>query len=248
MIPKLFRDNWRAVKKRITYRRLANHWFTAQEIRSLIQAVRPYTMVGFDGLANVFELASAVIDNKIPGDFVECGVWRGGCSAILAQVAVKCDQHRRTHLFDSFEGLPEPVGADGVEAATHSSGKTDGKLVPIGFCAAPYEVAARLLFDVLKLPTDRVVVHRGWFQETLPSARDSVGPIALLRLDGDWYESTKVVLENLYDSVVPGGYVVIDDYGVWEGCRRAVDEFIEKREIETPLTKVDDDVYYLRKN
>jgi hypothetical protein len=86
----------------------------------------------------------------------------------------------------------------------------------------------------------RIHIRQGWFQETLPVAKHEIGPIAVLRLDGDWYDSTKVCLENLYDLVTVGGFVLIDDYGYWEGCRRAVDEFLASRKLEVALNAVDD--------
>ncbi|HUP59862.1 MAG TPA: TylF/MycF/NovP-related O-methyltransferase [Thermoanaerobaculia bacterium] len=87
---------------------------------------------------------------------------------------------------------------------------------------------------------ERVEIRKGWFQDTLPSAKHEIGSIAVLRLDGDWYESTRVCLDNLYDLVAPGGYVIIDDYNYWEGCKRAVDEFLAARGLGVALVAVGD--------
>lgn len=78
-------------------------------------------------------------------------------------------------------------------------------------------------------PPDKVFYHKGWFQNTVPADKQNIKSIAILRLDGDWYDSTKVCIENLYDKVVPGGFVIFDDYGLYEGCKKAVDEFFESR-------------------
>jgi hypothetical protein len=96
-------------------------------------------------------------------------------------------------------------------------------------------------------PPDRLHVVKGWFQESLAKNADAIGPIAVLRLDGDFYASTRVCLEELYDHVVPGGVVIIDDYGVFPGCRRATDEFFEERNLAAPLLYVDVAVRYFFK-
>jgi len=92
-----------------------------------------------------------------------------------------------------------------------------------------------------------VSLVKGWFQDTLPEYKDRMGAVALLRLDGDWYESTKCCLENLYDNVVPGGYVIIDDYGALTGCKEAVDDFLNERNINVELIDVDHIRFYFLK-
>lgn len=181
----------------------------------LFRAVRPHTMVSYRRLANAWELCRRAEEEGRAGAFVECGVWRGGTAAVMASAA---RGERKTWLFDSFEGLPAPTAADGPDAVRWA-----------GKCVAPVEEVERLLFTTLGLDRSRVIVRKGWFHETLPAARPEIGPIAVLRLDGDWYESTKACLEALYGSVVPGGWVILDDYGTWEGCRRAADGFLAAR-------------------
>ena len=91
-----------------------------------------------------------------------------------------------------------------------------------------------------------IVIKKGWFQDTLPRAKSEIGKVAILRLDGDWYESTKCCLDNLYENVSPGGYVIIDDYGYWEGCRQALDEFLHARKIGIELREIDHDGRYFQ--
>ncbi len=172
-------------------------------------------------------MITAVEQQAIPGVFVECGVWRGGCAALMASRAAKTG--RQTHLFDSFEGLPEPIEIDGRRALKKSAGKADGQLKALGDLAVSIEQVKSVLFDHFRLDEKNIVFHKGWFQDVLPVVHDSLGPIAILRLDGDWYESTRVCLQYLYDHVSQGGYVVIDDYNYFEGCRKATDEFLQER-------------------
>ena len=188
---------------------------------NLFRKTYPNTMVGYARLSNAYALAQSVERTGLPGAFVECGVWKGGCIATMAWVARQAKSKRGIWLFDSFEGLPEPTGKDGPKGWEH-----------VGDYAAPQEAAEELLFSKLKVRPDDVHVVKGWFQDTLPVYKGEIGRIAILRLDGDLYESTKCCLEHLYDQVVPGGYVIIDDYGCWEGCKMATDEFLWNVDVE----------------
>lgn len=203
----------------------------------LFLIVRPFTMVTDARIRNIYDLATDVERRRVQGAFVECGVWRGGCAAVMAAVAKRARSGRKLWVFDSFEGLPEPTEKDGQKAAEYSGTGAGGVLQPIGRVVATLDEVRRVMTK-LAIDPAAVVVRRGWFQDTLPAARSEIGPIALLRLDADWYESTRVCLENLYDLVVPGGHVVIDDYDYWEGCRRAVDEFLAKRGLRAVLRPI----------
>lgn len=207
-----------------------------------------YTMAGYKRLSNAYELAREAEKKQLQGAFVECGVWKGGAAGAMGYVAEKEGKNRQIWLFDSFEGLPEPTKEDGTIARSYAKGRDSGNLASIGECVGPLEDVKRLFLSVLDLNGENVHIEKGWFQETLPQARQKVGPIAILRLDADWYESTRVILENLYDNVVPGGYVIIDDYGHWEGCRKAVDEFMAKRNIQAKLKQIDYTGFYFIKS
>lgn len=216
---------------------LVKHPFSAVV---LFRKVWPYTMVSLDRLENLYDLCTRAEAEGIAGSFVECGVWRGGCVGVMGDVARRGGV-RKIHLFDSFEGLPEPLAeVDGSMATHYAKGRAGGELTAIGRCVGPLDDVKTLLFDILRLNPSRVVIHQGWFQQTLPVAAPSIGPIAVLRLDGDWYESTKVCLDHLYDHVTEQGFVIIDDYGVWAGCRKAVDEFVAARQLPITLTWIDD--------
>lgn len=213
--------------------------FLDREKIKLFWKVRPHTMVGFKRINNVYELCRLIERNRLNGAFVECGVWRGGCAAVMAYVANKSGSNRKIWLFDSFEGLPEPSEMDGIQAKRFASNRSSGKLESINKCVASLQDVERLLFSELSLRSENVIIQKGWFQDVLPQIRNKIGPIALLRLDGDWYESTKCCLENLYENVVPGGFLIIDDYGHWQGCKTAVDEFLYEKKIAVRIEEID---------
>ena len=167
-----------------------------------------------------------VVSKGIPGDVVECGSARGGSAALMGLTLKSLGAHRNLWLFDTFEGLPPPSAAD----PDHDI----AELYTGAFRGGDDEVGA--LFERLGILEGTRMV-KGLFQDTLPTAE--VGAVAVLHLDGEWYESVRVCLEQLYDRVSPGGVIQFDDYGHWEGARRAVDEFLERRLIRAPLLRVD---------
>jgi O-methyltransferase len=212
-----------------------------------LREVYHYSMTGYARLASVHDLAMEVEGKGIPGAFVECGVWKGGSIGLMALVSKETGSNRKIVLFDSFEGLPEPTEEDGKIAKRYADGRSDGRLQTIDQCVGPLETVKELFFEKLRIDESLVDIRKGWFQETVPGSGPSLGPIALLRLDGDWYGSTKVCLEGLYGQVVQGGYVVLDDYGYWEGCRKATDEFMSEQGIKAELVRVDDSCHFFRK-
>lgn len=198
---------------------------------SILKTVAPYTLLGYSALENVYNLAEDIEKQKQKGVFVECGTWKGGAAAIMAAVAHRYGNKRKTWYFDSFEGMPP---------STQEDKKNEGKRGSVedltgDILKASVSDVEEVVFGKLKLPRENNIIVKGWFQDTLPQKKKEMGPIAILRLDGDWYESTKVCLEELYDQVVSGGYVIIDDYGAWAGCKKAVHEFFDKRGISPQL-------------
>ncbi|MAZ41041.1 hypothetical protein CL654_02900 [bacterium] len=198
---------------------------------SIFKVIAPYTLVGNKGLTNVYNLAIDVEEKKIPGNFVECGVWKGGCAAVMASITDRYKSGRTTWYFDSFEGMPPPTEED----ARGEGKKGDVESITGDILKTSVHDVEEVVFEKLNLPRDKNIIVKGWFQDTLPKRKKEIGKIALLRLDGDWYESTKVCLEELYDQVELGGYIIIDDYGAWEGCRRAVHEFRDTYGVEMNL-------------
>ena len=211
--------------------KVADWWYYRQSsvIVNAIKIVRPYTMVGRGGLVATFNVAQQVCKDNIAGCFVECGVARGGCSLLMQLASLSTTGRTRVEwLFDSFEGLPEPTTEDGVLRKPQGKDRRSWDLVK-GYCLGTLEEVEDLLFNEFGFSRDKVHLVKGWFQDTLPQYKEQVGNIAVLRIDGDWYESTKCCLANLYEQVVDGGYVIIDDYAL-VGCRKAVDEFFAGKE------------------
>ena len=213
-------------------------WFA---IGGIIRAASPYTMVGKRRLLNACVSVDEVYRLEIAGAIVECGVWRGGCAAAMAAVSEHRGGSRDVWLLDSFEGLPEPTERDGARAHEWMAGATVEQR-----CVANVHEVEALLFDKFHLPRERVHIRRGWFENTVPAAAPEIGPIAVLRLDADWYESTRICLEYLYPNVSDGGIVIIDDYGYWEGCRRATDELLQSIGV-VELTAIDACGVFFRK-
>jgi O-methyltransferase len=151
----------------------------------------------------------------VEGCVVECGTWRGGMIAGIAEVL---GSRRRYYLCDSFEGLPPATEIDG-ESAKAWQKNTTGDTYRNNCTASEDEARSAMS----RSPAEDVRIVKGWFESTLPKLPSE--PIALLRLDGDWYDSTKCILDNLADRVVSGGLIIVDDYYVWEGCTLAVNEF-----------------------
>lgn len=195
--------------------------------RRIIEEVRPRTMTSDGKLFALIVATRYVVDYRIPGDIVECGVWRGGSIAAIARTLVsRGDTGRALHLFDTFEGMPPPDERDR---------RHDGRTAAALLSAAPRDswIWAEAGYDDVRAgmdetgyPRERVHLHRGRVEDTVPE--HAPAQIALLRLDTDWYESTRHELEHLYDRVPSGGVIVFDDYGYWQGAREAVDEFLER--------------------
>ncbi|HSY05808.1 MAG TPA: TylF/MycF/NovP-related O-methyltransferase [Steroidobacteraceae bacterium] len=172
-----------------------------------------------------------VVERTIAGDFVECGVWRGGNSLLAADVFRSLASGRRVWLYDTFAGMTEPTAADvnfrgeAADVNFRLSRRTDHN----DWCYAPLE-EVRTHFANAGLLTEQVRFIKGDVAQTLSAAGELPQTIAVLRLDTDWYESTKTELEALYPRLVPGGVLIIDDYGHWGGARKAVDEYFAARE------------------
>ena len=199
----------------------------------LVYRVRGYTAVFVPRLVALYKLSEEINQRSLPGDIVECGVYNGGSAAIMASFCEKSPLSRTVWLFDSFEGLPKPTDKDGDEAPAYE-----------GWCHGDLSKVKKVLRK-LHIPESRVHIVKGWFQDTFPSVQ--IRDIAILHIDADWYESVKLCLEKFYDSVQPGGYIVLDDYGDWEGCRIATDEFLKKRALGIKLTQVDYTGSYFQK-
>ena len=191
---------------------------------------RAHSMIGRKRMLQLQRAAELVIEQGIPGDFIETGVWRGG-ACILLRAVLKANgvTDRTVWLADSFAGLPAPDAARypadrGADLHTYTA------------LAVPLE-AVRGNFERYGLLDGQVRFLQGWFRDTLPGA--PIERLAILRLDGDLYESTMDALTALYDRLSPGGFVIVDDYGVFENCRAAIADFRAARGIATRIQEID---------
>jgi len=198
-----------------------------------VKRVMPFSLVGSSGLESTFDVAENTVAMHVAGAFVECGVARGGCSALLAMVADNENQGRKLWMFDSYQGLPDPTQEDFADGADTTGSHV--RPLPKGSCLGTRHEVESMLFNKFKLNRNAIVLVEGWFQDTLPVRKNEIGPIAVLRIDGDWYESTRCVLLNLFDQVPSGGWIIVDDYGTCSGCQKAVDEFLVERHLQPTL-------------
>jgi hypothetical protein len=189
------------------------------------------TMIGIERLNNIQWCATDVLRNGVPGDFVEAGVWRGG-AAILMRAVLKVfgNRTRCVWLADSFEGLPHPD----TERYPIDAGDRHWELSP--YLAVSMDEVKRN-FERYGLLDDQVRFLPGWFKDSLPNA--PVEKIALLRIDGDMYESTYEALISLYPKLACGGYAIVDDYGALPNCRAAVEDFRNQFKIQDEIRVID---------
>jgi O-methyltransferase len=186
-----------------------------RRVKTMIGRVAPaFTMVDLTRLRLLVRLASDVHTRKVPGCVVECGTWKGGGLALMDWALREHGDRRTLWGFDSFEGLPAPSANDDVRSK---------RMFFDGWCAAsPADV--QRAFDTVGGGHEQLRIVRGWLSDTLSASE--TGPIALLNVDVDWYESVKITLDLLYERVSAGGVVNIDDFGRWAGCDLAVHEFL----------------------
>jgi len=197
------------------------------DFSKLYRRVRNITMCSNARLRGLHRAIRHVVADRVPGAVVECGTARGGSAALMALTLKQLgDTERPVWVFDTFEGIPAPTPEDpDCEIAELYTGAFVGTIEEVSTSFRRLEI----------LPQTRLI--KGLFDDTLRSA--NVGPIAVLHIDGDWYASVKTCLENLYDRVVEGGVIQFDDYGYWQGARKAVDEFLANRSISPRLERLD---------
>jgi hypothetical protein len=197
-----------------------------EELRQIIRAVKPYTMTSPDKLHGLITATRYIAQHGIKGDIVECGVWRGGSMHAVARTLDSVGDHSRDlYLFDTYEGMPPPSEKD-----LRLDGKSAQELLDKGTKDQSIWAYATLEdvkqgFQSVPYPAERIHYVEGKVEDTIPDQAPDT--IALLRLDTDWYESTKHELEHLYSRLVSGGVLIIDDYGYWKGSQQATDEWLK---------------------
>jgi O-methyltransferase len=198
----------------------------SEQERRTIGAVLPFTNTSVERIVALMSAVTYITRNLIPGDMAECGVWRGGSMmAVALTLLAHGDQSRRLFLYDTYEGMSEPTDHDTTpwgDSAAAMLGRYPRGTGP--WCYASIDdVRANLIST--GYPEEKIIMVAGKVEDTLP--KHLPGELSLLRLDTDWYESTKHELTHLYPLLARNGILIIDDYGHWEGARKAVDEYFQ---------------------
>lgn len=215
------------------------------EVHKIIRSARPFTMTSDQSICALVTATKYIDDCLIAGDIVECGVWAGG-SIIASKLAHNKTSNRSFWLFDTFEGMTEPTIKDGVVAQKVFDLETqNGK--DSNWLKISKEVVQKNIIDTTG-DDDHCNYVSGPIEETLISQKASLpSQIAILRIDTDWHDSTLAALENLFHLVVPGGVVILDDYGFWEGSRLATESFFKKQSFKPFLIPVDKTTVFFQK-
>ncbi|HKW01839.1 MAG TPA: TylF/MycF/NovP-related O-methyltransferase [Vicinamibacterales bacterium] len=205
-----------------------------------LNLVRQYTMTSPERIHALIEAVKYITRRRIPGAVVECGVWRGGSMMAAAKTLLSLGAaDRDLYLFDTYEGMSAPTDHD-VDLSGRRAASVLAETSPADassyWCYASLEDVQRSVATI-GYPEARVHYVRGKVEQTVPA--EAPDQIALLRLDTDWYESTKHELQHLYPRLSSGGVLIIDDYGHWKGSRQATDEFIDATPGFGLLTRID---------
>src|SRR6516162_213102 len=209
------------------------------EFLALYEQCRQYTMTSWERLYALYKSVQYTVENRIQGDLVECGVWRGGSMKLVAHVLCSLgDTNRTLFLYDTFEGMTEPDPAFDVDFSGNEAVNDWREIQRRGvkWAYAPVEEVQEIIASSV-YPMEKVKLVKGLVEETIPATIPA--SIALLRLDTDWYSSTKHEMEHLYPKHSPQGILILDDYGHYQGARRGVDEYLSKLDKKLLLQRID---------
>jgi hypothetical protein len=207
--------------------------------KKLIKFVSDYTMTSVARQVALINAVRYVLKNNLEGDFTECGVWRGGSSMIMAELLAQNQSNKKLYMYDTYDGMSEPT-KDDVDIL----GKTAEELLKQREKnASDFIWAYATIEDVknnlakTKLNPEQLIYVKGKVEDTIPE--NAPEKICILRLDTDWYESTYHELKHLYPRLVSGGVLIIDDYGHWQGAKKAVDKYIEENQLRVFMMRAD---------
>jgi O-methyltransferase len=211
-----------------------------QDSLRIFNLVKNHTMTGLERINAVVNAVKYIETSKIEGALVECGVWKGG-SAMAMALALKelGNMNRELYLYDTFAGMSAPTDKDiayNGEPAQKKFSETSTSSESSRWCAVPVESVRNNVLGT-GYPEDKFHFIKGVVEKTIPGTLP--GKIALLRLDTDWYESTRHELVHLFPLLSPGGVLIIDDYGHWQGAKKAVDEYLRENDLCMLLNRID---------
>jgi O-methyltransferase len=211
-----------------------------QEFRRIYLDSCSYTYTPVERIFSLYNAVRYVVEAKIPGDLAECGVWRGGNCMVMAYTLMSLGEtNRKIYIYDTFTGMSKPTEKDYSPVSKQSGISHWKKLQRDGYtdwCYSPLEEVQANLAKT-GYPEKNLIFVKGKVEKTIPKTAPK--NLALLRLDTDWYESTKHEMIHLYPRLTKKGVLIIDDYGHWAGARKAVDEYMEKNKIRILLNRVD---------
>lgn len=194
---------------------------------------KQFTMTSKARMHALFGAVEHIVRLDIPGDFVECGVWKGGSSMLVALALMELNERsRKIYLYDTFKGMPKPTDDDYRVGDRSALAKNQWKKE---WCFSPLSEVKKNM-ALTRYPKSKLMFIKGKVEKTIPNTTPS--QIALLRLDTDWYESTRHELIHLFPLVSKNGVLIIDDYGYWAGSKKAVDEYFTNKSI--PINRIDD--------
>ncbi|HRH95020.1 MAG TPA: TylF/MycF/NovP-related O-methyltransferase [Prosthecobacter sp.] len=230
---------------RFGYLRCLNDWNSPfdipEEDKQAAFAVQEFTMTSLERRYHLLQSVRHIVKHRIPGSIVECGVWRGGSMMLVAKTLMECgDTSRDLYLYDTFEGMSAPTEADRDFAAKSAASRLQmdaGMKAESGVWAISGLDEVKRNMASTGYPAERIHYVQGKVEDTIPATVPD--QIALLRLDTDWYESTAHELTHLYPRLVGSGVLIIDDYGYWQGARKAVDEFLAQSPDKLLLHRID---------
>ena len=223
-LKRLIQSGFNAIGYEVVKHKKKGAWFppdVSKQDRAVLEKIDRYTMTSVDRQISLIHAVRHIVQNEIPGCLVECGVWRGGSAMAMGLTLMQENANRNVYLYDTFEGMTPPTEHDTLVDGTSARSLLSGPSPAWGACIADLEEVRR---NMQSTGFEEVHYIKGPVEQTLPS-ESPTEPIALLRLDTDWYESTKHELTHLYPLLTANGMLVLDDYGYWTGARQAVDEY-----------------------
>jgi O-methyltransferase len=226
---------------KIKYKTIPYSDITNSEFWEIYHLCKDYTMTSVERMYSLYCSIDYILSNDIKGSFVECGIWRGGSAMLIAKMLSNRNLFdRKIYLYDTFEGMSEPTEIDtdfrGTSASELFKEIVDKNGNPVWCLADLSDVQNNM--SLTNFPEKNIVYVKGKVETTIPEFIPDDN-IALLRLDTDWYESTKHELTFLFPKLALNGVLIIDDYGTWEGCRKAVDEYFKGNKECILLNRID---------